>query len=148
LAAGPAAALEEMIVRKIWPWIRTLVAFPLGFAAVRLTHLLGQPFVPLLSENLPATDLERTKAMVLIFLAGVAGGFVIGAIARHRLWLHMVIFFVLALRMDLIAMAGAFADQPFWFRALVLLTLPLQVWLGALLAGLTFTYQAERVAAT
>jgi hypothetical protein len=31
---------------------------------------------------------------------------------------------------------------------LVLLTLPLQVWLGALLAGLTFTYQAERAAAT
>jgi hypothetical protein len=137
-----------MTVRKTWPWIRSLVAFPLGFAAVQLTHLLGQPFVPSLSENLPVTDLERTKALVLIFLAGVAGGFAIGAIARHRLWLHMAIFFVLALLIDLYIVADTFADQPFWFRALVLLTLPVQVWLGGLLAGTTFIDRAERAAAT
>lgn len=135
-------------MRKIWPWIRTLLAFPLGFAAINLTHLLGRPFVPLLSEIPPSTDLERTKALVLIFLAGVAGAFVIGAVSRHRLRLHMAIFFVLALLLDLTAVAGAFAEQPFWFRALVLVTLPPQVWLGSRLAGATFTRQAVRAAAT
>lgn len=135
-------------MHKIWPWIRTLLAFPLGFVAINLTHLIGQPFVPLLHETAPATDLERVKAIVLIFLAGVAGSFVIGAVARHRLWLHMAIFFVLALWIDLSVVLGTFSAQPFWFRALILVTLPPQVWVGGLLAGMTFTNKSERAIAT
>jgi hypothetical protein len=130
-------------MRKIWPWIRTVIAFPAGLMAIQLTHRLGQFFVPSLAETLPATDLERTKAIVLIFLAGVAGSFVIGAIARHRLWLHMALFFLLALLIDLRAVA-ALATQPLWFRALILVTLPPQVLLGARLAQQTFTRRPIR----
>jgi hypothetical protein len=58
------------------------------------------------------------------------------AIAGHRPWLHLGLFFVLMGAIDLNAVLGELANQPVWFKTLILGTLPLQVWLGGRLAGI------------
>lgn len=127
-----------MTKRKIWPWIRALLALLSGLAAILLVHLLGQQVAPSLYESTPSTDLERAADLFMMILAGTVGSFVVGVIASERLRLHLASFLAVMLLIDIAAVVGYLSTQPLWYRALVLLTLPLQVWLGALLAGKIF----------
>ena len=67
-------------------------------------------------------------------LSGVAGTWVAVRLAPCAPRLHALAFFLLVLLMDGYAVAALGADFPLWFSAGLLLTLPLQVWLGARLA--------------
>ena len=119
------------------PWVRSAVAFPLGLVAIKLLHAAGRHLLPMGYGEL-ASDNERLLSLTLATVAGIVGSFVVGAVARHRLWLHMVIFLALMLVIDIGFLKTAAAAQPLWFKALVIATLPLQVWIGARLAMLTF----------
>jgi hypothetical protein len=83
-------------------------------------------------------DQERLLSLILATAAGTIGSFVVAAVARHRIWLHMAIFLALMLVIDVGFLRTVAAAQPLWFKALVIATLPLQVWIGARLAMLTF----------
>ena len=122
---------------KVIPWLRSIVAFPLGLVAIRLFHMAGRQLTPQ-AYGLLDSDAERVLSIVLATIAGILGSFVVGAIARHRIWLHMIIFLTLMLVIDLGFLRGTAATQPMWFKALVLATLPLQAWIGGQLAALTF----------
>ena len=124
-------------MKAILPWLRSLVSFPLGLLAIQLFHLAGRQFFPLAYGNLDS-DTARLLALTLVNGAGIAGSFVVGAVARHRIWLHMAIFLALMLAIDIAAIVGALATQPIWFKVLVIATLSLQVWVGARLAMLTY----------
>ena len=124
-------------MNAVIPWIRSLIALPLGLMAIKLFHAAGRHFVPMGYGEL-VSDNERVLSLVLATVAGIIGSFVVGAVARHRIWLHMAIFLVLMLLIDVGFLRTAAAAQPLWFKALVIATLPLQVWLGARLAMLTF----------
>lgn len=50
----------------------------------------------------------------------------------------MTIFLIIMAVLDLQAILGYLKPQPFWFKALVLATLPLQVWLGGILSKTIF----------
>ncbi len=124
-------------MNAVIPWIRSLVSFPLGLAALQLFHLGGRQLFPLAYGNLDS-DQDRLLSLTLATGAGILGSFVVGAVARHRTWLHMAIFLALMLVIDIGALKGGLATQPFWFKGFVIATLPLQAWIGARLAMLTF----------
>jgi hypothetical protein len=124
-------------VNAVIPWVRSVVAFPLALVAIKLFHAAGRHFLPMGYGEL-ASDNQRLLSLTLATVAGIVGSFVVGAVARHRIWLHMAIFLALMLVLDIGFLKTSAAAQPLWFKALVIATLPLQVWIGARLAMLTF----------
>lgn len=119
------------------PWFRSALSFPLGLLAISLFHALGHNLVPMAYGEL-ASDNERLLSLTLATVAGIVGSFVVGAVARHRVWLHMAIFLALMLVIDIRFISTAAAGQPMWFKAFVIATLALQVLVGARLAQRTF----------
>jgi zinc transporter ZupT len=121
-------------MRRFLPWLRTVVSLPLGIVAIMAFHQLMAALVP----RLYAADLDNTAdriwMLVLTVLAGIIGSAVVALIARHRLWLHMALFLVVMLVIDILAVAGYLAPQPLWFKALTLLSLPLQAATGGWIA--------------
>ena len=127
----------EILVSVIIPWIRTIVSLPLGLVAIQLFHLAAGQLIPHAYGEL-TTDSLRWLSLALVTIAGILGSAVVGAVARHRIWLHMFVFFLVMLVIDIAVIKGDLAVQPFWFKGLVIATLPLQVYIGGRLAVLTF----------
>lgn len=121
-------------MHRTLPWLRSIIALPLGIVAIDLFHRLAALAAPELYGSLPDQDAQRMQMLLFAFAAGTLGSFVAAAIARHRLWLHMGIFLAMMAVVDTIAVFGFLAPQPVWLKAVVLLSLPLQAWLGGMLA--------------
>ena len=132
-------------MNAIIPWVRSAIAFPLGLVAIKLFHDAGRHLLPMGYGEL-ASDNDRLLSLTLATAAGIVGSFVVGAVARHRIWLHMALFLALMLVIDIGFLKTAAAAQPLWFKAIVIATLPLQVWIGARLAMLTFRKRDQAAA--
>ncbi len=126
--------MRRHLLKPLIPWLRSVVAFPLGLLAIQLFHLAAVRLLPD-AYNALETDAKRLLVIVLTAIAGTIGSFVVAAVAGHRPWLHLGLFFVLMGAIDLVAVRGDLSNQPVWFKALFLVSLPLQVWLGSRLAG-------------
>lgn len=122
---------------KVWPWIRSVVGLVLALAAINLVHAAGEALFPDAYAAID-DDADRVVLLGVALLAGTIASFVLGAIARHRLWLHMGLFLLLMLAIDIAALLGPLAAEPVWLKVLVIATLPLQVWVGGRLARLTW----------
>ncbi|WP_101927486.1 MULTISPECIES: hypothetical protein [Luteimonas] len=112
---------------------RTALALALGFVAVVLVNLAGA----WLASALGLADGGHRRLawdLAIVCLAGVAGAWVVVRRAPRAPRGHALAFFVLALALDTIAVVQLGHGMPLWFSAGVLLTLPLQVWLGLRLA--------------
>lgn len=121
-------------MRSWFPWVRTVVSLPVGVAAIELFHRLGALVYPrLYASDLSETG-DRVLFLVAIVLAGVAGTFAVGCVARHRLWLHLLLFLLVMIVLDVQAVLEAFPTQPVWFKAAIFLTMPLQLFAGGHLA--------------
>ena len=125
-------------MRRALPWLRTVISIPLGVVAVSVFHKLVGALLPRLYGSDLSNDPDRLAMLVLTVLAGIFASFVVAAAAQHRLWLHMGILLVVMIAMDLPAVLGYLSPQPLWFKALIMLTLPLQAWLGGLMARIVF----------
>lgn len=119
------------------PWLRTLVAIPLCVITFNAVHSVGEVLSPHAYEEL-LLDSQRLSLLGFIMLAGVAATFVVVAVSRHHAWLHVSALLVLGLAIDLIAVLEEFADQPLWFRALVIGLLPVQALAGKFIGMLTW----------
>lgn len=120
------------------PWLRTLISLPLGVAAIVMFHKGVGVLLPRLYGSDLSNDPDRLAMLGLTVVAGILGSFVVAGVARHRLWLHMGLFLIVMIAIDLPAVLGYLSPQPLWFKAMVMLTLPLQAWLGGLLARAVF----------
>lgn len=121
-------------MEKLHPWLRTLLALPLGLVALAFFHFAVNAAAPQLYDAF-VDDVDRMLSFALATVAGIVGSVVVGVIARHRLWLHMGIFMVIMLLIDLDAVRGVFGQEPAWFKVLLLASLPFQVWMGGVLAS-------------
>ena len=122
---------------RVWPWIRSVVGLVLALAAINVMHAAGEALFPDAYAAID-DDADRVVLLGVALLAGTIASFVLGAIARHRLWLHMGLFLLLMLAIDVAALLGPLAAEPVWLKVLVIATLPLQVWIGGRLARLTW----------
>ena len=122
---------------KVWPWVRSVVGLVLAVTAINLVHSAGEALFPDAYAAIDS-DADRFVLLGVAMLAGTIACFVLGAIARHRLWLHMGLFLLLMLAIDIAALLGPLAAEPVWLKVLVIATLPLQVWIGGRLARLTW----------
>lgn len=125
------------MLKSATPWLRTLAAIPLCVIAFNATHSAGAVLAPRAYEEL-VFDSQRLSLLVFITLAGVVATFVVVAVARHRVWLHVAALLVIGLAIDLRAVFEEFAGQPLWFRASVIGLLPVQAAAGTFLGTLTW----------
>jgi hypothetical protein len=119
--------------------LQSLLALVLGFAAVSGVNVMaGRVLTVLLpgsldTQGLPLTAQAQGAYLPILFLAGMAGAFVVVLVAPRAPVVHAVVFGVLALVADIGIVAEYREIWPLWFSALVVLTVPPQVWLGAVL---------------
>ena len=95
----------EILVSVIIPWIRTIVSLPLGLLAIQLFHLAAGRLIPYAYGEL-STDTVRWLSLALVTAAGIFGSSVVGAVARHRVWLHMFVFLLVMLFIDIAVIKG------------------------------------------
>lgn len=127
-------AAAEKTGRSLTPWLWTAVALPAGVMAIELFHKLGELVYPRLYASDLSNTTDRVSFLVAIVLAGMAGAFSVACIARHRLWLHMLLFLLVMVVVDIQAVMDYFPDQPGWFKAAIFLTMPLQLFAGGWMA--------------
>jgi hypothetical protein len=119
--------------------LQSAFALVLGFAAVVLTNMAaGRVLSAVLPgsldpEGLPVTTLAQGLYLPVLFLAGMAGAFVVVVGAPRKPAVHALVFGGLALLGDIIVVRDYAAVWAVWFSVLVVATVPPQVWLGAVL---------------
>ncbi|MEL1265763.1 hypothetical protein [Pseudoxanthomonas putridarboris] len=119
--------------RKLVFALRSLLALALAFVVVQVVNLAGMWLAQ--ASGWPAGgDPRLAWDLLWVFLAGVAATWTAVKLAPGAPRGHAIAFFVLALVIDVVAVAQLGDGWPWWFSTGILLTLPLQVWLGAWLA--------------
>jgi hypothetical protein len=122
--------------------LRALLAVLAGFAAMFAVNLAGSGLAT--ASGFPAGGPSRLGWDLLwVVLSGIAGAWVVVRLAPCAPRRHALAFFLLVLMMDGYAVAELGADFPPWFSAGLLLTLPLQIWLGMRLALRTLRHRAR-----
>jgi hypothetical protein len=122
--------------------LRALLAVLAGLAAMSAIHLAGSGLAT--ASGFPAGGPSRLGWDLLwVVLSGIAGAWVVVWLAPCAPRRHALGFFLLVLLMDGYAVAELGADFPLWFSAGLLLTLPVQVWLGMRLALRTQRHRAR-----
>jgi hypothetical protein len=107
-----------------------------GFTAVVLVNMAAARMLDavlpgsLNAEGLPLTPLAQGLYLPVLFLAGMAGAFLVVFVAPRAPVAHGLIFGGLALLGDVIVVRDHAATWAVWFSVLVVATVPLQVWLG------------------
>ena len=117
------------------PWVRTVVSLPMGLFAIDGFHLVAERVVP--GAYLPGNDLAF---LLLIVAAGIAGCVVAFSVTGHRSWVFAGGGLLLMVVVDARRVRGGWGGGPFWFRAGVMGSLPLQVWVGMVLVQRVFRY--------
>jgi len=124
---------------RMLPLLQSVLAIALGVVAVMIVNLPAASIVEALfpgsldADGLPLTAPAQALFLPILFLAGVAGAFVVVLVAPRAPIGHAVVFGLLALVGDIAVVVEYAAIWPLWFAAPVVLTVPPQIWLGALI---------------
>ncbi len=119
--------------------VRGVLAFVLAWASVTIINLTSSIVLNLVFPGVvsvsgaPLTNVERWTDLGLLSLAGTIGVIVIVLAARRAVWSHAVIFGASAAVIDIIACFTILSDQPWWYKLIMLTTLPLQIFFGAII---------------
>jgi hypothetical protein len=130
--------MKRSSTRALWP-LQSVLAIALGVIAVMIVNMPAASIVEGLfpgsldPDGLPLTAPAQALFLPILFLAGVAGAFVVVLVAPRAPVVHALVFGLLALAGDIAIVAEYAGIWPLWFSALVVLIVPPQVWLGAVL---------------
>jgi len=115
----------------------SVLALFLAMAAVILVNLPGPALIEaafpgsLGPDEMPLTTSARLLLLAIVFVAGMAGAFVVVIVAPVRPGVHALILLAIYLVIDIAATLSLRATQPLWFVLLIVLFVFPQVWLGA-----------------
>jgi hypothetical protein len=109
--------------------LRSLLAIVLAFVVVALVNQGGGALADLVRFPKPGEG-RLAWDLLVAFSAGTLGAWVAVRLAPRAPRGHAFSFFALSLAIVVFAVMKLGADWPWWFSAGILLSLPLQVWLG------------------
>jgi hypothetical protein len=127
------------LLKLLLPVLLSALALVVGFTAVVLTNLAAELMLnavlpgSLDPEGLPVTTLAQALYSPVLFLAGMAGAFLVVVGAPRKPIVHALVFGGVALLVDIMVVRDYAAVWAVWFSVLVVATVPPQVWLGAVL---------------
>ncbi|WP_454832381.1 hypothetical protein [Pseudoxanthomonas wuyuanensis] len=110
--------------------LRSLLTIMLGVAVVALVNQAGGALADLVRFPKPGQG-RLAWDLLVVFAAGTLGAWVAVRLAPRAPCRHALYFFALSLAIAVFAVMKLGADWPGWFSAGILLSLPLQVWMGA-----------------
>ncbi|MGH8025517.1 MAG: hypothetical protein ACREO0_02215 [Pseudoxanthomonas sp.] len=110
--------------------LRSLLAVGLALAVLPLVNLAGGALADL-TGLLKGGESRLAWDLGWVFISGSLAAWVVTRLAPRAAPAHAAAFFALMLAVGVLAVARLGGDWPPWFSAGILLTLPLQVWLGA-----------------
>jgi len=119
--------------------LKGTLAIVLGYVALRIVNLPRTSILNMIFENglsskgFPTATNSRIVFLIYIFLAGLVGSYVVGLFSKKNQWILLLIFGGLLLVNDIYSIASPLADQPVWFKVVVIVTLPIQIWIGGIL---------------
>lgn len=121
-------------LRKGFTGFLILVAGNVGIIVINIigTYILQSIFGSAINaEGLPLTDASTAGFLIMLFIAGMTGAFIIVLLTRSHPWLLIGIFLVFALIIDLLAILGPLDILPLWAKIIVMVSIPPQLWAGA-----------------
>jgi hypothetical protein len=119
--------------------LQSALALVVGFTAVVLINMAAAQVLnatlpgSLDPEGLPLTTLAQGLYLPVLFMAGMAGAFLVVFGAPRAPVAHALVFGGLALLGDVLVARDYAAVWAVWFSVLLVATVPLQVWLGGVL---------------
>ena len=119
--------------------LKGALAVILGYIALRTINLPRTYILNLIFENgfsskgFPTATNSQIVFLIYIFIAGLVGSYVVGLFSKKNQWMLLFIFGGLLLVNDIYSILSPLADQPIWFKVIIILTLPIQVWIGGIL---------------
>lgn len=113
--------------------LRSLLTMVVAFAMVCLVNMAGGELADWTGFP-PAGEARLVWDLGWVFIAGVLATRVLVKLAPRAPRAHALAFFFFWLLLGVVAVARLGSDWPRWFSAGILLTAPLQVWLGFRLA--------------
>ena len=81
-------------------------------------------------EGLPLSTNSQIVFLIIVFIAGMSGAFVVGFLAHRAKWLHVWIFCGIAVAGDIYAIIDPLVEQPTWVKIVILVSIPPQIWIG------------------
>jgi hypothetical protein len=124
---------------RVLSLLQSVLAIGLGVVALVIVNLPAASIVESLlpgsldPDGMPLTAEAQVAFLPILFLAGMAAAFVVVFVAPRAPVGHAVVFGALAVLGDLVVVLEYAGIWPLWFSALVVATVPPQVWLGAVL---------------
>jgi peptidoglycan/LPS O-acetylase OafA/YrhL len=116
--------------RGVWRAIRSLLAMASAFAVAVLVNWGGGELAD--ATAFPSGNESRLGwDLTWVFIAGALAAWTVVKLAPHAPRAHAWVLFALALTIHVAAVMQLGGDWPRWFSAGLLLTLPLQIWVGA-----------------
>lgn len=123
-----------MSLKRVSPLaLRSLLAMTLGFAVVVLVNQGGGELADA-SGFPPGGEARLAWDLGWVFLAGMFAAWVVAKLAPCARRMHALVFFALMLGLAVLAVIRLGDGWPGWFSAGILLAVPLQVGLAAVLA--------------
>lgn len=110
--------------------LRSLLAMVMACVVIVLVNQAGGGFAD--ATRFPNGGEARLAwDLAWVFIAGVLAAWLVVKLAPHAPRAHAAVFFALMLVIGVPAVMQLGGDWPRWFSTGIVLTLPLQVWLGA-----------------
>ena len=114
----------------VWRAVRSLLAMASAFAVAVLVNWAGGELADA-TEFTGGNQSRLAWDLAWVIVAGVLAAWTVVKLAPNAPRAHAWVLFALALALHVMAVMRLGDDWPRWFSTGLLLTLPLQVWLGA-----------------
>jgi hypothetical protein len=138
---------------SVRPVLQSVIALFLGLFVVALVNAPAPALIDAVipgsvgADGIPLTAPGQVLFLPLLFLAGMAGAFTVVIAAPGSPIIHAIVFGALAVAIDVAAVVEYARVWPVWFSALLVATVPPQVWLGAVLGLRARNRRARRASA-
>ena len=114
----------------------SILVIAAGFIGIYLVNFIGTIILKsifgsgITPEGIPLTENSRIVFLIILFVAGMVGAFIIAVLIKQKPWIHLGIFFALAIPGDIYAIQGQLAEFPLWAKIIILVSIPVQIWIG------------------
>jgi len=116
--------------------LRGVLAILIGFSVVAVLNYLGKSIQDIIMPTavdpagVPITLTAQVFGVIMPFIAGMIAATVIALVFQQSLWIYIFVFGLIALLVDTIILQTQLSEVPFWFKLVIILSIPPQLWIG------------------
>lgn len=138
-------------MKKFFNILKSVLIIVAGIIGILLVNYVGTMILKSIfktgisPDGIPLSENSIIAYLFMIFIAGIVGAFIITILIKQKPWIHLGVFCALAFISDTLAIQGLLVDFPVWAKIIVLVSIPIQIWLGGII-GLKIKKNTNSVA--